>query len=510
MDHSSYKGPVYGAIFILIVFFLLISPFGFSVNDGGFMNGLGWRVLSGESIYKDFIYARPPLSVEINALLQYLLPNKGEGLFIRWFFYVEVMTYSTLSFLIIKKFVNLSQIEAFLYVLLFSLINAHFIFFHWHTVDGVLLLTIGLYLLLNHKMFFTAGVFFGLGMMTKQSFYPIILIAPFFLLLTDKNSSVFKNIMGIFVSIATVFGLTEYFMPGSVSAYLELHQLQSQIWPLIDSAIFTYACRFAIFVVLSLLSVSALEYKVLPEILKEKEYRRLTLIFLKHASIMIFIFVIVGFLSHPFKATENFAQLILHTGVSAGLVIALLIVILGKENSEQKFTFILLLSIGWMSSISWGYKTPIFFSGVIFFILFQNLKTTNIRIFFQTVFVLVIIVSVTLLKIPESENRKSLGIFSEKMAFLFASNQLDFDNIENIFKKIKGCKSYVVVPSHTYIHWANESQSPVPLDWISNVEMMNKEHDVQMALSKADCIVEEKHPLFDKLDTKYGWSGLHF
>ena len=58
------------AVFTAIVVFYAAAwaPLGLDTEDGGFILGLSWRILSGDVPYRDFFYVRPPISLYLHGL----------------------------------------------------------------------------------------------------------------------------------------------------------------------------------------------------------------------------------------------------------------------------------------------------------------------------------------------------------------------------------------------------------------------------------------------------------
>ena len=77
---------------------------GFNASDEAFLPALALRVVRGQVIYRDFIYASPPLTVFKEAGVAALLGSNYDFLASRWIFAVEVSVGSVLAFLIIRRY----------------------------------------------------------------------------------------------------------------------------------------------------------------------------------------------------------------------------------------------------------------------------------------------------------------------------------------------------------------------------------------------------------------------
>ena len=76
----------------------------FNASDEAFLPALASRVLKGQVVYRDFIYASPPLTVFKEAGVAAILGSNYGFLASRWVFAVEVSVGSVLAFLIITRY----------------------------------------------------------------------------------------------------------------------------------------------------------------------------------------------------------------------------------------------------------------------------------------------------------------------------------------------------------------------------------------------------------------------
>ncbi len=77
---------------------------GFNASDEAFLPALATRVLKGQVVYRDFIYASPPLTVFKEAGVAALLGPYYDYLSSRWVFAAEVSLGSVIAFLIIRRY----------------------------------------------------------------------------------------------------------------------------------------------------------------------------------------------------------------------------------------------------------------------------------------------------------------------------------------------------------------------------------------------------------------------
>jgi hypothetical protein len=182
--------PKFSASFFLfaalpVVFFLLFGFHGMDAADRGFIPALAYRILSGEVIYHDFFYVRPPLSPYLHTFEMALFPASMEMMAYRFFFYVFMWLPIYWSIRSLEQYFDFSQMGVSPWMLgaigfIFSVHN--FFAAPWHTVDGIFFSALGFYLISRgpHAIKIVLGLFcFGLAAMAKQPFgiVPIIGIA---------------------------------------------------------------------------------------------------------------------------------------------------------------------------------------------------------------------------------------------------------------------------------------------------------------------------------------------
>lgn len=175
------SAPTYKASFLLfaglpILFFLLFGFHGMDVADRGFIPAFAHRIVSGESIYQDFYYVRPPLTPYLHTFEMALFPETLEMVAYRFFFYVFVWLSVLFSVLSLRKFFDFEKIGVspwLLGAIAFVLSVHNFFAAPWHTLDGILLASLGIFLISRGPKygFLIAGLFsMGLAAMTKQPF----------------------------------------------------------------------------------------------------------------------------------------------------------------------------------------------------------------------------------------------------------------------------------------------------------------------------------------------------
>ena len=76
---------------------------GFNASDEAFMPAIASRIVKGQTIYRDFYYASPPLTPFKEAVIASLFGPGYGYLLSRWVFAVEVSLASVIAFLIVAE-----------------------------------------------------------------------------------------------------------------------------------------------------------------------------------------------------------------------------------------------------------------------------------------------------------------------------------------------------------------------------------------------------------------------
>lgn len=163
----------------------LFSPLGFNPTDDGFTLAYTRRIVDGQIPHRDFITIRPILSPVVHIPI-FLLAGDHLYLYSRLFVWFQFALISWIWVGLIERSLCLPQfaipIRVALSLVCFTTSVNLFPIMAWHTVDGIFLIVIGLYLCTktkpSHK---TAGyLILGLAYLCKQNF---VFVAPATLLI---------------------------------------------------------------------------------------------------------------------------------------------------------------------------------------------------------------------------------------------------------------------------------------------------------------------------------------
>lgn len=173
---SPYKPSLILFATLPVACFLLFGFHGMDAADRGFIPALAYRILSGEVMYHDFFYVRPPLSPYFHTIEMALLPESWEMIGYRFVYYWFMWLPIYWSIRSLERYFDFGKmgvspwiLGAIAYVL--SLHN--FFAAPWHTLDGIFFAALGLYFITRSPGLLTnaVGLFcMGLAALTKQPF----------------------------------------------------------------------------------------------------------------------------------------------------------------------------------------------------------------------------------------------------------------------------------------------------------------------------------------------------
>jgi energy-converting hydrogenase Eha subunit E len=195
------NNPKFNPAFLLfaalpVVFFLLFGFHGMDAADRGFIPALAYRILSGEVIYHDFYYVRPPLTPYLHTIEMILFPANWEMLAYRFFFYAFMWLSIFWSLKALQKFFDFEAIGVSPWLLgaIAYVLSVHnFFAAPWHTLDGIVFASLGFFLIARSPKLgsVAAGLFcLGLAAMAKQPFgiVPVVGVGLVFLLYDWKKA----------------------------------------------------------------------------------------------------------------------------------------------------------------------------------------------------------------------------------------------------------------------------------------------------------------------------------
>lgn len=511
-----------------LIYTFLYGQYGYDFVDAGLINAGSWRIYLGQIPYKDFFWGKPPFSLYLHSLQFLLIPDQLQAIGERFLYYVQVVTYSYLFSVIVKKFFSneLKSVNVYLLCMATFVYSAHnWAPFSWYTIDGIFFSTLGFYFLLNwNKVSFSIlGMFFAfLAAMTKQSFYLI----PFMILFVSYCLYGKKRTLQLLFSLI-IFSVLSFLIVYSNNIFEPIFQNitgQTKIKDFIKYGFFNYLNSSAIY-----LFVGIIVYL----------FTRLNFFKIKDKVSFIFFAVCLAFATLTIKLGFNnmrFDRPSLWVdddhGFFTGLFLVAILFVFYSLITHYKKKWIVLaamLFISWSASISWGYNLPANFSGPLIFgsILFVSQVTLKDQVLINKSFsnVLIIFSVIGLVQFyilnqfvwkdsPRSELTYDLGIISNKLKFI-KTDKGGYEKIDELFKLHKKYgDNYTVIPTFPSAHYLTGTLNPLPTDTEFNSEhfyqissLINpiKEKDMTIFIEKDETTGYVPHLLKNKLvGYKYG------
>ncbi len=479
------SAPNYKASFLLfaalpVVFFLLFGFHGMDIADRGFIPAFAHRIVSGEAIYQDFYYVRPPVTPYLHTFEMLLFPETMEMVAYRFFFYVFVWLSVLFSILSLRKFFDFQKIGISPWLLgsMGFLLSVHnFFIAPWHTLDGIVFASLGIYLIsLGPRIgYLVAGLCsLGLAAMTKQPFaiVPIAGLVLLFFLYPWKKAVlavIGAGLVGVAAIAVIEFLLTPSFnffetMIAQTTGVTSFEEMKWSAFKLyVRPAIFTFVPLAVIWYILKYQLRSPFTGKVMAAL-----------------GFLGILAVAIG----PLWITFQDGQFVMpksgfyHALLFNGGMIALLTIL--KRERRGLAVLITMMVVAWASSVSWGYATPVLYS---FPSLFAIVYFVGIVAGFSppkwfwpsaASVCLLCIASLNLFVYGDdfrSEMTHDLGTVFPRLSHIHAGQQqFDYYNELRQLNEKYG-ENFTVLPSMPAAHYVTNTQPRIPADWIHDAEI---------------------------------------
>jgi len=499
-------------LFLLLPFayYLLYAHYGLDDIDGGYVTALAWRVYSGEIPYKDFIVVRPPLFIYLHSWTMYLLPANMVIISERFLVYISFAIFSFISAEIIQRNFDLAkyQIDRWLLACIFFVFSVHnFPPMPWHTTDGILLGTVGIYLLTCTEGMagLAVGMLFLLASaLCKQSFYPMPLIGLGFILLNRGWKKFF--IQGFI--FAAVLALLIFFAnrSGLLAPFLFWTNGSTKLSDLLMAGVWNYLKTNPRIYLSIIISFFIIQFAV-NRILKKKIE---TGWIVPYYFLVIFALIIYkSFSAERVHFQPNYPQVIF-----MAVVIMLLLENKFRKPGKEILILFFMLALAWCASISWGYMTPLLYAPPLLFGIFRlamvHLNFSKPKFLYRFILFGGLFAYFFSYQAPYSDSRRSaltydMGTVFPKLCCI-KSDKETFDK----YSELKGLaiiyhNNFKTLPSMPLSNYLCDSQSPLGLDWVMDIEVNRHEELLMKELeSKQSAIFLEKNPVFKINSWKWG------
>jgi hypothetical protein len=491
---AGYLNYKYLFAFIVAFYCLVLSQFGFENFDTGYIPSFSWRIVNGESVYEDFIYKGPPVTLYFHALFMEILPETGQFFFIR---IIAYLLFGLQVILFVCGFDNIYDLAKYridkwgMICVGFVISLLNFSPYPWPTTDGLLFAAIAFWLVSKSKsagflLLSAIALLTVLSALTKQSFY---LVPGFFLFWIYIKYGLQKAVILLLLVLAFVALYLSFIL--SITDWNNfIHQTTGQT-PLlylyytgIHNYIFVSVTWFAILILLFLAVFFA--YR-----LTKKQKISISPL-LKWISLALFAIAIGA----SFCGEVRFASRI---GFDAALI-GLGYASLARRNLPQLAPIMVAMGIAWSSSISLGYQYPILFAtGIIlcFMLLIGKNLNINSKLYFWIAWPICLI-SFAYNYMPYRETdistlKYSLENVSSKLKYI-KTNKASFEKYSELKNLVsKYGENFIVAPNIPMANYLFNDQSELPADWIIETEIDNQQNRfIKLASDKKNYIFMEK------------------
>jgi hypothetical protein len=468
----------------LILFALaLIAHFryswmGFNPTDDGFILAYGRRLIEGQIPHLDFISIRPILSPIIHIPFV-LFGGDSVYWYSRLFVWFEFGIISWTWMLIFRHFQKsvFGLVQAITVPIIISVISInYFPIMAWHTIDGILLASLGLLLVLGDNRIgkFVGYLFLGLAYLCKQNFI-FMGIGVIFILRDWKNYKYW-----IILSLPGISYLSILAALGGFKDTINQLTSHSDIFRIgIINYLVTYT--FIPGVITGYLSKYFIDKN--PKLKENSNHISIINILGVIGFALIAIGAIVTCILGRFIANPAFG---LFGAVLGG---AIYILRFKKDDTYLKAVLLVLL-LAWTVSISVGYNSPALIGGIMVALLigfinryFQSINRTGLFNIIILIYAVILLISFDYIRHKYVYRDCSADLLTQNLdGLLPGGNNIKtnprthefFVDMQRAIDQI-GHKRYAVIPDCAGYWVKNTQTNPLPLDWPQSVEVCSDE-----------------------------------
>lgn len=503
------------SLLIAIGYFLIYGNYGWSDTDQGFIQAISYRITLGELPYRDFIYIRPPLSPYLHSLSILLLPDSIQTLAERFLFYLFCAASVWLATLTLRTRFDFRQIgisPEFFAAIAFVFTVHNFPPMPWHTMDGILFGSLGLFLISTARHWglgYLGLLALFLAAMTKQAFYPMLVAGPVLMLFLRGSSDTAKAVAAFAGSLLLLITGIYVADPELLRLFWQQTTGETSLHDLVNAGIKPYV-KPLLLIVLPLLVLRGIN----------DNYELFA--WFRHPILNLFGLTLAGLLAlHLIRALTQEAYVPPSFGF--GQACFLLTVLVSVKsiwvNPRSHVLLLTLVFLAWCAGISWGYASPmLFFTPMVFgclYIVHQELDFVAPRYFYGIIFLLVAWVFAVLYQYPYRDQPREMlnydaGKVFPRLSHIYTGPYLysKCQELQTLTQEYTG--SFAVLPAFPLAHYLTETRPPLPIDWAHNAEMVYGQYAQQLT-AQLNQEVKQVFLEIDKLDqlqdtSRYGSS----
>ncbi len=447
---------------------------GYSDIDHGFVTGLAWRVLQGETVYTDFLYVRPPLTPYLHALVLWMLPDSYGVLGERLLFFLTLWLSVALVVKALSRRGALAELglSAGLLGCLGFVFTCHNLSpIPWHTVDGVLFASLGLWLFVQGPRWpWTAGgcVALILAAACKQSFYPLPLVGIALCTVLYGRAAGIRAATVTASIVATSLLSARWFASEWFQAGLTQTSMAGRLVDLLDAGAGEYLESLVVLGPFFLL-VAALR-RWAPDGWSRK---------LAGPGLWVVVLTLLAINAAQAFEDQRWTKPRLHYSQIPFLLALVAGLWEWRRDQERSAVLLAALAISWCVGISWGAQSPLLcftpaILGTFWFLKrrweFQPSPKYSAGLLSATALLFFLLHRFPYADDPRSRCINHLGDVYPRLSGIYAGNWgfAPYEELASLRKEHPG--RFAVLPAVPVAHYVTQTKSPLPVDWFLNVE----------------------------------------
>lgn len=469
---------------ILCFYVVLYGPYGIEDGDMGSIFGISWSMYNGYFPHRDFVYIKPAFSPFFHSLPLYISEDYGY-LINRYFYFIQVFSYSYLASRIAFKVLKLSSKNLYFIAILGALVSIHnYPPMPWNTIDGIFFSVLGLYFLVSFSKkswsLILSALFLFLGILCKQSFFFFPLVIGLFIILRKDWKTI--GVLGICgISLVALF-LLLFWRQNALDPFIEQLFSFTTGTSFIDTALKSYYLAIKGNIISIVISIGILW------LLNKYSSKNVKFFALHLIVVAIFLWLYWTNQSLYTHAKYGIIHLLWLSGMSYSLF---------KSFYNRKYDILVIMfALGWCASISNGYNTPIDFStpSILFLALlsfkdFQRIqKWLGILIIGLYLGTFYYGYQFPYREKPRKELTHHVGDIFPRLNSVY-THVSRYEKYRNLKELSERYSNYTILPSMTLGHYITNTVNPIGVDWVFNHHLANELQNYKQKLKTKNVTV---------------------